>query len=617
MPALLTLLQLYLIQMSKSVALFLIAIRLVITPSLSQDQVKKKSVKKIKPVKEVWIDKFDSTTGKALTGSTWYALSDRVNGGASDIIPSDIRQAYVSVSEKYSNQVIKFNYQIRKKNFAWPYVTFGLPLTNDQLIGDITFWKGIAYDFKGKGHTFSFQISEVKDWAHYQKKIEDSETWTTVVIPFAELAQPSWGKPVLFDASLIQGLAWAIHGKDGDRGEIYIDNIRFLKRLPAPEQLAAMITVSSEDTASEKVSVFNETEPLIQQDPPHSKKELPAKIKVADWYGFSKAAYSFTFDDGLISQYQYAAPVLNKYNMKATFYILSESLQEDSAKLPSWRYGYWHHFLKLHQQGHEIGAHTVTHPRLTSLSDGNVAKPGTLIYELVAPIKTIKEKISGSEVISFAYPMVDYNDHVMDQASRYFVSSRAGGNLTNSKVPEWNELKSYTIRYTEPRILENDTKKIIELEKWINDNTIHKQGWSILMAHDVLPVQEAGKATDSWHPISVETFESFVKWIKERQDRNELWVETVGNISKYVKEREFLDIKILEDSENKMMLELSDNLPDEIYNYPLSIEVSVPVSWKKVSVKQMDKIQSVEVKEGKIFLNAIPDRGKIEILKGE
>ena len=41
-------------------------------------------------------------------------------------------------------------------------------------------------------------------------------------------------------------------------------------------------------------------------------------------------AIIITFDDGMLSQFTYAKPILDKYNFKATFYIICNSIDKEN-----------------------------------------------------------------------------------------------------------------------------------------------------------------------------------------------------------------------------------------------------------------------------------------------
>ncbi|MCC6907848.1 MAG: polysaccharide deacetylase family protein [Phycisphaerales bacterium] len=60
---------------------------------------------------------------------------------------------------------------------------------------------------------------------------------------------------------------------------------------------------------------------------------------------------------------------------------------------------------ELHARGHEIGSHTITHPILTQLDDGE------LLRELVESKDTLESWI-GDEVSSFCYPNGDWDERV-------------------------------------------------------------------------------------------------------------------------------------------------------------------------------------------------------------
>lgn len=71
------------------------------------------------------------------------------------------------------------------------------------------------------------------------------------------------------------------------------------------------------------------------------------------WPNGEKAAVSLSYDDTLDSQLDNALPVLNKYNIKASFYLkLSSPVLYE--RLDEWRAAAAH--------GHELGNHSIYHP---------------------------------------------------------------------------------------------------------------------------------------------------------------------------------------------------------------------------------------------------------------
>ena len=67
-----------------------------------------------------------------------------------------------------------------------------------------------------------------------------------------------------------------------------------------------------------------------------------------------------TFDDGLKSQYTNAKPILDTYGYKASFSIICEDVGKADHMS-------WQEINTLEEEGHDIGAHTITHRSLTEM----------------------------------------------------------------------------------------------------------------------------------------------------------------------------------------------------------------------------------------------------------
>lgn len=127
-----------------------------------------------------------------------------------------------------------------------------------------------------------------------------------------------------------------------------------------------------------------------------SKKELPAKPIL------------LTFDDGYRDFYTDAYPILKKYNVSATQYVISGYLNNKNHLTVS----------ELQEIAKdnlvEIGAHTVTHDWLKE-------KPAQEVAYQASKSKQDLEKIIGKKIVSFAYPFgaFDLSATKMVNASGY------------------------------------------------------------------------------------------------------------------------------------------------------------------------------------------------------
>jgi peptidoglycan/xylan/chitin deacetylase (PgdA/CDA1 family) len=112
---------------------------------------------------------------------------------------------------------------------------------------------------------------------------------------------------------------------------------------------------------------------------------------------------AITFDDGYRDNFEHAAPILDRLDLPATFFIVSDWIGTDNAawwdlkrgvKYPSMD---WDQVRTLRARGFDIGAHTRTHVDLGSVTE-EVARA-----EIVESRRRIEREIGGS-VATFAYP---------------------------------------------------------------------------------------------------------------------------------------------------------------------------------------------------------------------
>lgn len=125
------------------------------------------------------------------------------------------------------------------------------------------------------------------------------------------------------------------------------------------------------------------------------------------------------FDDGFKDNIKYVLPILKKYNLTATFFVVPK-YAEGSQKYMNWR-----EIRQLSVEEMEIGSHTFSHALLDVLSSEEAIK------ELVASKEKIESEI-GSEVIAFSYPKGRYNaqtSKIVEQSGyKYAVTTKYGLN---------------------------------------------------------------------------------------------------------------------------------------------------------------------------------------------
>jgi peptidoglycan/xylan/chitin deacetylase (PgdA/CDA1 family) len=190
-------------------------------------------------------------------------------------------------------------------------------------------------------------------------------------------------------------------------------------------------------------------------------------IVVRNNFGAFVVFISLTFDDGNEMHYTVFYPILEKYGLRATFYVITSTinmrgkLSEEQIK-------------DLYNHGNEIGSHTHTHPHLPKLPDDE------LQWELTKSkyiLKTFK-------VETFAYPYGEFDDRVIKYVRKYYTSARAYHyGFSNFRLNTLNHryrLKGINFEYC--TLLNSSLSKFEYLIKSIIKN-VEKKGWIILVFH--------------------------------------------------------------------------------------------------------------------------------------
>ena len=232
------------------------------------------------------------------------------------------------------------------------------------------------------------------------------------------------------------------------------------------------------------------------------------------WPQNKRAALSITFDDARWTQPINGIPILDEYNIKSTFYVLSESVK---LNFDAWKAAV--------ANGHEIGNHTVTHP-----CSGNFAFARNKALEEYSLERMEKELEDANEAIkvllgvepqTFAYPcgqtFVGRGENTQSYVplvAKHFLAGR-GFNGESANDPTFCDLAQLIG-------MSGDIQDFSLLEKHLN-KTLQDGNWLILAAHEV------GKDHQS---ISKEVLRAIGEYTKKHP---ELWTDTVANIATYIK----------------------------------------------------------------------------------
>ncbi|MDD3647046.1 MAG: polysaccharide deacetylase family protein [Candidatus Dojkabacteria bacterium] len=154
-------------------------------------------------------------------------------------------------------------------------------------------------------------------------------------------------------------------------------------------------------------------------DKKHYKSLTPAELYNLLLLGENPKQKSvmITFDDGNYDNFQYAYPILKKYDFTGVFYIVSDKIGIPISALQ-----------EMSQNGMVIESHSATHIDLIPVTD-----PATLSYEITTS-KYKLQSVTGKGVTSFSYPGCGSNGSAVSTVatSGYLFAVSCGKSIDHS-----------------------------------------------------------------------------------------------------------------------------------------------------------------------------------------
>jgi peptidoglycan/xylan/chitin deacetylase (PgdA/CDA1 family) len=238
--------------------------------------------------------------------------------------------------------------------------------------------------------------------------------------------------------------------------------------------------------------------------PPNGGGDAP-NLRVVPWNG-RRAAVTLTFDDADPSHYDLAAPVLDERGVKATFFVVSNTIESIGQ-------GARDGFARLSGAGHELANHTRTH---AGSSQGDASE--------VSDCDAYLRNRFGVEPSTFAYPNVDITATYKNAAAALYVASRGGGDGAHvawNGNPDWHNLPSYFI--ADPA---NDQGYLYHPDQATAalDATLEAGAWRILTIHGVGP-------NGFWANTSVANLTLVVEHLSGK----DFWVDTFARVAGYLR----------------------------------------------------------------------------------
>lgn len=227
-------------------------------------------------------------------------------------------------------------------------------------------------------------------------------------------------------------------------------------------------------------------------------------------------AVVLTYDDALNEHLTHALPALNRYGLKATFY-LSDYFGGLRKQLPGWR--------TAAARGHELGNHTIYHPCLGNRPGREFVKPETdmnnysvrRIQSEIITMNTLLQAIDGKTRRTFAFPCSDTrirDTAYIDGIRNEFAAARA----VRSEMHTINKVELYNVA---SYMVNGETgEQLIELVKKAE------------ASHQLLIFLFHGVGGGHGLNVSLEAHDQLLIYLKKRQ--KQIWVAPLVQVADYI-----------------------------------------------------------------------------------
>ena len=314
---------------------------------------------------------------------------------------------------------------------------------------------------------------------------------------------------------------------------------------------------------------------------------VSAPYEIGTWEGFRPAAITYTFDDNLTNQYAIAVPMFHQAGFRMTLFTV----------INYWTTFTWSMAQTAAAYGDEIASHTVTHTSLNAVSAAQ------LTNELANSQSSINSHITNALCVTLAYPncVVPANEALVAQ---YYIGARGcSGSLVPNTPPDFMNISSFVCGS------QGSIQTAAQFNSLANSAIAAKQ-WCVYLIH-------ALDGDNGYSPLPSATLQASVDYMRTNQDK--FWVETFGNVVRYIQERNASSVAETINTGNSITLQVTNSLNNAIYNFPITLRRPVPAGWPAAAVSQNNQPLTAKLvtlnSTNYVMFDVMPNGGDIVLSK--
>ena len=364
-------------------------------------------------------------------------------------------------------------------------------------------------------------------------------------------------------------------------------------------ELIAFESLATLKPVSEKIILDNLNETSIK------KENVSVKVKdelkgssICTVYDDKEAIMTFSFDDGVYDAAVYYKQLFTELGLKGTACL--NKLNDNV--LNNWREVFEKSLV-------DVSNHGRYHTQYRNYETDTVENRRIIEKDIAEGRMEIKNNFPDQQAVGYIAPYGALNDISRNMMEGYHWANRSASGIPykyaslNPTEDEWFDLPSGTVTIDKPA----ET-----LNGWI-DKALTNKTWFIELLHGI--AEDDKPITGSTdYSIKKSVCREHFEYASTLTDR--MWCATFEEGVKYIRERQNATLKTCYEGD-VICVELTDTLPDRLFDFPLTVKVPVPADWTEAEALQNGETLSVRMEtvngEKFVYVNVVPDKGIAEI----
>lgn len=324
--------------------------------------------------------------------------------------------------------------------------------------------------------------------------------------------------------------------------------------------------------------------------------DWPAKAGEASiclWKDDAIAAASTGVDDNCSDNLPWWIDMSRKYGLRPTWWLITGNVNSSKANG-----GTWDAWKKILASGLDVQSHTVNHLHTESPTWKDMET------EYADSQKAVNENVPGARCLTLAYPggaNQALNDPAL--AAKYYIAGRTGiATINPANAIEYLQVHATSaFNVTEAKFPGGNLVTVFDK----SPKNPYWRGWWVGFFHWV-------KTDDAAQTASCE---KRFAYIQGKVQSGELWLGLFREVAQYGQERDTARLEVKSVTADKIVLALTDEMDDMLFDFPLTVKVRLDAAWKSAKATQGAKETLCKVMErdgGKFALvQVVPDRGDV------